>query len=230
MSPWIDHVKQFQSAHPGMSYREALSAASPSYRSISGGKFRLPKHARGVKKLIRQGKNTVNKAQHLAEANQDVFNKFDEQFGTNTSKGVGNALSQAQHLATQAEHVAALSGGKFNLARAVRKTKHTVGRVGKISKKAINTIDTYGMPALEALGVAVAPEVVAAYEGAKLASTLSGGSFRVGGAGIQGGCAHCGHGVSGAGVKSSVSSLVTAAHPSFTPKRQKTFKRLVHEN
>lgn len=41
-SAWIDHVKAYRAKHPGMSYGEALSKASPSYKKgQSGGALQL---------------------------------------------------------------------------------------------------------------------------------------------------------------------------------------------
>ena len=35
-SPWLAHVKAYRASHPGMSYKDALSGASASYKSSSG--------------------------------------------------------------------------------------------------------------------------------------------------------------------------------------------------
>jgi hypothetical protein len=58
-SPWITHVKQFQSHHPGMTYSEALKAASPSYSggATSGG---------NIKTVFRKAKNTGKRVQKIA--------------------------------------------------------------------------------------------------------------------------------------------------------------------
>ena len=58
-SPWITHVKQFQSQHPGMSYASALKAASPSYSggATSGG---------SIKTVVRKAKNTGKRVQKIA--------------------------------------------------------------------------------------------------------------------------------------------------------------------
>lgn len=36
MTGWTDHVKAFRARHPGMSYKEALKRAAPSWRSTKG--------------------------------------------------------------------------------------------------------------------------------------------------------------------------------------------------
>lgn len=37
MTKWTDHVKAFRKAHPNMSYKDALKAASPSYKKVQKG-------------------------------------------------------------------------------------------------------------------------------------------------------------------------------------------------
>lgn len=237
-SPWIQHVNHYRSMNPGLSYKDALRGASASYQSgaTTGGKFRIPKNMSGAKKLVRQGKNTINRAQDIAEKNQHVLNAFDDQFGTNTSKGVNSALSHAQNYSQQAQQLSQLAGGKFNLKRAVRKAKNTVHKVGNITDQVLEQADRYGP--MIAMGVPGGAEVMNAVNAAHQARDMSkmvgagtrGGSFRVGGAGLTGGCVHCGAGVHGAGVNPTMSSLISPAHPAFTPKRQKPFKRLMYEN
>ena len=36
MSAWTDHVKSYRAKHPGMSYKDAMQKAAPSWRSTKG--------------------------------------------------------------------------------------------------------------------------------------------------------------------------------------------------
>ena len=44
-NPWLDHLKAFHKAHPKLTYKQAMRAARPSYKTIG-----KPKKTRGVRK------------------------------------------------------------------------------------------------------------------------------------------------------------------------------------
>ena len=226
-SPWITHVKNFRSMHPGMSYAEALKAASPSYHGVSGGKFSVNKGIKKVRGVARKAKNSVAKAQHIAEQNQHLLAMADKQFDTNLSDGVRKGLNQASRISNQVDNE--LNGGKFKLGRAIRKGRHTVQKVGKVSKKVLKNVNDYGLPALEMAGVAVAPELVGALATAKMVADKTGGSFKTHGGRVTGGCSKC-HMCGGSMVSHTNSSMLNHLHPSFNPKKPKSFARLQVEN
>lgn len=226
-SPWIQHVKNFRSMHPGMSYAEALKAASPSYHGVSGGKFSVNKAVKKVRGVARKAKNSVEKAQHIAEQNQHLLAMADKQFNTNLSDGVRKGLNQASRISNQVD--SELNGGKFKLGRAIRKSKNTVQRVGKVSKKVLNNVEKYGLPALEMAGVAVAPELVGALETARMVADQTGGSFKTHGGRVTGGCSKC-YTCGGSMVSHNNSSMINHLHPSFNPKKPKSFARSQVEN
>ena len=103
--------------------------------------------------------------------------------------------------------------------------KQTAKKVGSTVEKFEPVID---------LGMSMAaPEAVVAYKAAKIVNKMvkdkkktKGGSFKVMGAGAGAGCKTCGGSVLG---KSS-SSMISPQHPSFTPKKPKSFAELKHTN
>lgn len=43
VNPWMEHLKAFRAANPGMSLSQAMVAARPSYTPVAGAKKRAPK-------------------------------------------------------------------------------------------------------------------------------------------------------------------------------------------
>lgn len=217
-TPWIQHVKAYQAAHPGMSYREAMSAASPSYNSSVGGKFSFNKAARRTKAAARQSKNSINKAQDVVQKNKHLIKKFDNQFHTNLSKNVNDGLDKVAHYANTANDE--LNGGKFVLKNALRKTRNTVNKINKKSKQALNVTDKYLLPALEMAGYTINPQLMTAINTAQVINDqVNGGSFKVGGS--VGGCANC---------RVCGGSMLPSSHPSLRPKKPKSFAQMQIEN
>ena len=195
-SQWIQYVKAFQKANPQLTYKEAMSAARPSYKSVNGGKFSV---GNAMKK--------VNKASKLVNKNIEKYGQF-------VPEEYQQQLRQAQNIAGQAQQ---LSGGKFKVGNALKKAQ-------KISGKVIKNVDKYGLPMLEMAGVAVAPELLAAYEGAKMINTATGGSFKTHGGSFN---THGG----GLGEYTILNDNgVLSFHPSFTPAKPKTYSQKLRTN
>ena len=208
MTSWTDHVKAYQQHH-GCSYKQALSGASASYQPASSGA--------GLKSLARKAKNTTKRGMKLA----DTAMPYAQQAAQMANIQVPGELAAAYGLAKQ------VNGG--NLRSTMRKAKHTAQRVKKVSNKVMKVADV-AMPYVEMAGLTVAPELVAAYEGAKLIQKATGGSFKAHGGsfkthgGCMGGqsCKSCGGSVHAR----SSSSMVHPAHHSFAPMKPKSFREL----
>lgn len=41
-NPWLEYVREYREKHPEISYKEALKAASKSYRKMTGGFDNIP--------------------------------------------------------------------------------------------------------------------------------------------------------------------------------------------
>lgn len=204
-SPWIQHVKNYQ-AQNGGSYRDAMQNARPSYNSnMTGGKFNL-------KNALRKTKNTVKKVSHEVNNNIDKYGQF-------VPQEYQNQLSQVQGYANQAQD---LTGGKFNLNRAMRKTKNTVKQVKNVARIAAPVLSV------------VAPEFGIPLEAAVLATGgkirknpyLLGGSFKTHGGKLHNGCPQCGSYMNGGalGFGTSQSSILSSTHNSFAPLKPKPYK------
>lgn len=111
-SPWIEHVKQFRAQHPGMSYAEALKAASSTYSgaaATSGG---------SVKTVVRKAKNTGKRVQKIA---RKTINTIDnnvvpivEMTGATVVPEVASAY-QVGKLAYKGSKYATKKGGSFKV-------------------------------------------------------------------------------------------------------------------
>ena len=228
MTAWTDHVRNYSQSN-GVSYKDAMTLARPSYNPVAGGKFSMHKAFKKVRKVGRKANNSINKAQDIVDKNAHLIDQFDKQFDTNLSHDVSRGLSKAQHglhqgqnVLSQAEEVA---GGKFKLKRAMRKARHTVGKAKSIARVAAPILSV------------VAPEIVLPMEAALMATggsfKTAGGSFKTHGGrvakAVKGGCSNCPTCGSGL-VQRSQSSMVNPMHNSFNPKKPKLYKQLIHEN
>lgn len=59
-SDWIEHVKQYAKQN-GVSYKQAMKDAKPSYKKVEGGKMK-------AKNVVRKTKNTVKRGVKVAKA------------------------------------------------------------------------------------------------------------------------------------------------------------------
>lgn len=205
-----------------------MSAARASYTpvGVSGGKFSVRKAVRKVHNVGKKAQKGVHKAQRFVAANAGLIDEFDDEFGTNVSGGV----RQANHAIDRAEHYGnSVQGGRFNLKKAARKTVHTARRVKQIARTAAPILSVVAPE----VGLPLAAAVAAT--GGRVAKTkggsfkVQGGSFRVQG-GALGGCQNCPTCGSSKQTHGSESSMIHPMHPSWNPKKPKSFAQLIHEN
>lgn len=141
------------------------------------------------------------------------------------AKKAKKVAKKHRHLISEVDHLAGtnigktvdkaqeLTGGKMKIGRVIRKAKNTARKVKSVARK----VENYA-PLIEM----AAPELAPAIEGVRTAQRLTdkrhGGSFRV-----HGGCANKMLGWA-------ESSMIHPTHPSFTPKKLKTYAELKHTN
>lgn len=156
-SPWIQHVKQYQANHGG-TYKEAMSASKATYMPMNGGKFNVKTAARKtvntVKKGAKMGKKGLKATNAYYDANQELIGEV---------VGSERAAELMQARKTLGD-IDQLTGGKFKLDRAIKKTK----RIARIAAPILSVVaPEVGIPLTTALA-------------------LSGGSFKVHGSGVGG--------------------------------------------
>ena len=120
-SPWIQHVKQYQSQHGG-SYRDAMQNSRSSYQSQSGGKF-------SIKKTIKRINKGAHKANHLVN-----------QYGDLVPGEYAKELKQAQNIIN---HTQELSGGKFNIKKVGKRLKKGSKKLNHNISQVNGAIDKY---------------------------------------------------------------------------------------
>lgn len=227
-SPWVAHVKQYQQQH-GVSYKEAMSLARPSYTPVSsGGKFSIHKAHKALKRkhVGRKIQNSVHRAQKFADDNAGLISEMDSQFGTDITGAVrqGNsAIGSAEQYASQVQ------GGKFKLKNAIRKTVHSVKRAKQIARVAGPVLSVVapevGLPIM-ALNNATGGRVAKASKGGSFKP--HGGSFQVHG-GAVGGCVNCP--TCGSSTQNrSESTIIHPMHPAFNPPKPKPLRDRNHTN
>jgi len=113
MSNWIEHVKAYASQH-NIPYKQAMTEAKTSYKSVEGGKFNMKK----LKKTVNRGVKKVSKA---IDKNGHYLDFIDED------------LSRAVNTSNQAYKD--ISGGKMKMKNVLRKTKNTVKQAYKVAKE-----------------------------------------------------------------------------------------------
>jgi len=198
-----------------------MSLSRPSYRPVSGGKFSIHNAVKRAKKVGKKARHTVGRAQQLAEQNSHLIDQFDQQFDTNISKGVrqaNNSIARAEEIASQVD------GGKFHLNRVLRKAGHSVQKARSIARKAAPMLAL----AAPEIGLPLEAALLATGGRVRAKAAKKGGSFLAQGGAIGGGqnCPTCGSNTE----NRSRSSLVHPTHPSFNPKKPKTYTELIHTN
>ena len=205
MSPWIDYVKLYSQTH-GVSYKDALSLASPSYRSQTGGS--MMGKIKGAKKAVKKGSKMVSQGSQLVD-----------QFGTplvtmvNPDAGAKLKSINGKVKATNGT-VTQVVGGRFHLGKALKKVKTG-------SKIASNVMRAAAVPAGFVLGPEMTVGMLSAAEGIDQANKISGGGrYKRKSAAqnkyLQGG-SFSRPGQSGGCLNTSQSSMLSHLHPSFTP-------------
>jgi len=230
---WTQHVQNYRQQHPGMSYKDALKMAASTYQPVSGGKFSMKGAMKSAKAGLKQGQAAVTQGQQLMEQNAHLVSAFDNQFGTKVGKTVarGNKLAnQGQAIAAQAQE---MTGGKFVLKNAIRKTKNTAKRVGKVSNNVLDQVERYA-PLVEGV-VPFGAQIQSGLSAARMVADATGGSFRTHGGSfkVQGGCMHCRScgSVSGGAMMAPVNSaLLPSLHHAMNPVKTKPMYKSIYEN
>lgn len=116
MSNWIEHVKAYAKQH-NIPYKQAMTEAKPSYKSVEGGKFNMKK----LKKTVNNVSRGAKKVSKAIDKNGHYLDFIDED------------LSRSVQDANKAYK--GVSGGKMKMKNVLRKTKNTVNRAHKIAKE-----------------------------------------------------------------------------------------------
>lgn len=255
---WTNHCKNYASEH-GCSYKEALTRAKSTYNpaSMEGGKFSIKKVKKGIKRAVKgakKGSKMLDKADQFIElVDEDAAEKV-----RNIHNKAKKKANSAAHLAKEGQEIfeGQIEGGRFNLHKAIRKTKNTAKKVKKVSKNASKYYDMVkpGLEMVPVLGnvidyadaanssVKIANEmtggkmaVLGSRANGKVNPYLNGGSFRVpeqhGGSfsvPSHGGCMSCNK--TGSGVPFTNSSMINPYHPSFHPNKPKPFNEKIYTN
>jgi len=183
-NPWLNHVKQFRSENPGMSYTEALHHAKSTYKKVEGagiGKS-LKKASKGVKtasKVYNKNKTVINA---LAGENAKYLEAADKIAGAGLASKIKKARKAAKKANKMYDNNQALItsvAGKDNVAK-LDKARNVSGIMtgGKFKfnakklKKGVNTASKIGMVVAPLTGN---PELVPALMATNAAT---GGSFK----------------------------------------------------
>lgn len=202
-NPWIEHVRNFQKQN-GCSYREAMSRSKATYQKQTGGS--LKSVVRKVGKTAKKARKGARQVSKQVEKNQAFINLINEDAGAKIAK----ANSKFKEVDDKV-------GGKFNLHKAIRKTKNTVKKVRKSAK--------VGAPIAMALGQ---PELAVGLE----AVSMGAGNKYI--KAIEGGHACCGGSFAvpkrGGSYQNTNSTILNPQHPGFQPLKPKTMARKQKEN
>lgn len=201
-SEWVQHCKNYAKQH-GCSYKEAMTRAKSSYTPKTGGKLNLRKTVSKARNVGKKVSNVIDKHGHLVDE-LDKSGKVSKNL-----RKVNNTIGTINDVADT------IDGGKFNLKKAVRKTRNTARKVSK-------NIDRYA-PLVEMVAPELAPEIetvkrvnqgVKRVNGSGNPYILKGGSFKT----------------HGSGLGYTQSSMISPQHPSFDPKPPKSIRKRQVEN
>lgn len=204
-SAWINYVKETQAKH-GCSYKDAMQLASQTYQKKEGAG--LKSVMRKVGKTAKQVRKGARKVSNEVSKHQDFINLINPE--------AGKALESAN---SKFNEVDAKLGGKFNLHKAVRKTKSTVKRARKITKSVAPLVAMANPEAglaLEALSVGSGNRYIKAISGGGCDKCKCGGSFAVP--------------KRGGSFQNTNSTLLNPQHPGFAPLKPKSKARQQKEN
>ena len=205
MTAWIDHVKNYQQEH-GCSYKEAMSRSKDTYQKQTGGS--LKSMVRKATKTAKRARRVATNASKQVSKHQDFINLINPEVG----KTIESANSKFNEVNDKL-------GGKFNLHKAMRKTKNTVKRVRKVSKDVaplVAMVNPEAGLALEALSVGAGNKYIKAIEGGCSKCDKCGGSFSVP--------------VRGGAYQNNNSTVLNPQHPGFKPLKPKPMSRKQKEN
>lgn len=157
MTAWIEHCKNYAKQN-NIPYKQAMKEARGSYNPVEGGKFNMKK----IKKTVNNISKGAKKASKFVDNNEHYLDFIDKDLANNV-KNINNTYKD----------VRGVSGGKFKLKNAIRKTKNTVNRAQKVAKE----LQPYADMAMELSGSGMS---------CPHCGNISGGSFKaIGGQGIQ---------------------------------------------
>lgn len=208
-NPWIEHVRNYQKQN-GCSYREAMSRSKDSYQKQTGGS--LKSVVRKAGKTVKQARKGARQVSKQVEKNQAFINLINEDAGAKIAK----ANSKFKEVDDKV-------GGKFNLGKAIRKTKNTVKKARKMAKVGAPIAMALGQPelavGLEAVSMGAGNKYIKAIEGGYNTCSKcskSGGSFAVP--------------KRGGSYQNTNSTILNPQHPGFVPLKPKTMARKQKEN
>lgn len=207
-SNWIQHVKKYQSEHPGMSYKQAMSEAKNTYVKCGS----CEKEGAGLKQVVRKAKNTVKRARKTAKQASKVVDQNKNLINL-VAPDAMDKIEQVQAVHKQFEETI---GGKINIGKVARKVKNTTKRARKIAKDVAPIVDMVAPEASAPLHTAIA------LTGGSLGSEKGKAKYRVGGSFAV--PKRGGH------FESNNSSMLNPLHPSFNPPKPKPVRRRQVEN
>lgn len=155
MTAWIEHCKNYAKQN-NIPYKQAMKEARASYNPVEGGKFNMKK----IKKTVNNISKGAKKASKFVDNNEHYLDFIDKDLANNV-KNINNTYKD----------VRGVSGGKFKLKNALRKTKNTVNRAQKVAKE----LQPYADMAMELSGSGMCPHCGS--------GSVSGGSFKAIGGG-----------------------------------------------
>ena len=217
-SAWIQHVKNYQSQHPGMTYKQAMTEAKSTYNKRDG------TQGAGFKDVVRKTRNTAKRARKTAKRISHEIDRNEHLIQSVAGDKALQTVKKVQGLHDQFEEQI---GGRIHMNKVLRKTRNTVKKAKKVAKKATSVARQFA-PVLDV----VAPEIgiplhagleIAERYGGELGSEAGrakyrkGGSFRV-------------PSRSGGALPATNSSMINPLHPSFNPLKPKPVSRRQKEN
>jgi len=194
-------------------------------QDVTGGKFSFKNATKKARKTVSKVKNTSKRVNHMIDQHGDLINDINPEFGEHLGK-VRKAANKVENISSRVQDV---TGGKFNLKKATRKARHTVGKVRKIAKAAAPIL------AVAAPEFGVPLEAAIQMTGGKLGSknnpyVKNGGSFRAHGSGLShSNCPTCGM-TTGGSFGRAKSSVLSDTHNSFRPAPPRSYAHKIINN